>query len=352
MSDTVDGAFERDAGPERRDVHVADVSWGVREDEEGEDKGVSRGDNGAVVKPQCAADAGFAEPTDGLSLQPILGDKRDEDEEAFWFPPEHPDEPGDQASESADGGAEQRSDVAAEQVKAFVGGTLQAFAQGGLRLAAHAVGLGVPYEAYYWAAKGMHAIEALASDDGMEVDLPVPVDGLDLMVRISTVGGGAGEVECPVTAFIAPGEGSLVGAVDIGPADGHDDRDHEPAAEHTTETIPDRGETTENPETRTANLRVTVYDQVAVAEIDLAALRHRTRRERVAVLRERVEQELRPRFIGRPETHDLALVIGYDPVLGLLCWVRIDPDLSRTWRMIAEFDPATERLVVIPPKMT
>ena len=220
---------------------------------------------------------------------------------------------------------EQPPDVASEEVKAFVDGTLQAFAQQGLRLAAHAMGVGLAYEAYYWANKSVHAIEALTSDDGIQVDLPVPVGGLDLMVHVSTADSGADEPEPPVTAFIAPGDGSLAEAVDIGPADHHDNGAYESPAEQPAETIPSRDETATHPEPRAADRPLKVYGQAAVVEVDLTVLQNLTDAKRVAVLRDLAEQKLRPQLIRCLETRDPTLVIVYDRVLRRTWWVRIHP---------------------------
>jgi hypothetical protein len=99
-----------------------------------------------------------------------------------------------------------------------------------------------------------------------------------------------------------------------------------------------------------ANEPVRIYGQAAVATVQLDALQHRTRADRVALLQYLAEQELRPLLCADSETHDLALVIGYDPALGLVFWARIDPDPSRCWQMAAGFDPASDRLVVGKPR--
>jgi hypothetical protein len=242
---------------------------------------------------------------------------------------------------------DQASDVATEEARAFVDDTLKAFVQEGLRLGAHAVGLGPVYEVYYWGSKVVNAFEALVSDDGVELGLPVPVGGLDLMVHVSTADGEADGSQPPVTMSIAPGDGSLAGAVEIGPVRPRDERAHEPTASEPAEAGL-RSYEMSRPDIRAVE-SVKVYGQVAVAAMDLSFLKQRPRRDRVAVLQDIAERELRPQLTERPETQDLAVVIGYDPALGLAFWTRIDRNVSLMWRIVAEFDLATERLVMGEP---
>jgi hypothetical protein len=217
------------------------------------------------------------------------------------------------------------TEVATEEVTAFARGTLEAFTQEGVRLAMHAMGIGLAYEVYYWSDKGVHAIKALTSDDGIELDLPVPVvDGLDLMVRVSTE-----ESKPLVEGYIAPGDGSLAGAMDIGPADHHDNGARESAAEQPGETVPSRAETGAHPEARAADRPAKTNGQTTVAEVDLIALQGLTGAERVIMLQDLAKKKLGPQLIGCLKTRNPTLVIVYDPVLRLAWYVRIYPDLSR-----------------------
>jgi hypothetical protein len=80
--------------------------------------------------------------------------------------------------------------------------------------------------------------------------------------------------------------------------------------------------------------------------MDFSALENRSRADRVAVLRELVVRELRPQLTKGSEYRDLALLIGYDPTMGLAFWTRIDRDPSRLWHVVAEYDPASRQLSI------
>jgi len=228
------------------------------------------------------------------------------------------------------------------QVESFVGRTLQAFGQVLLRAAMHVVGLGPVYEVCHWAIKVTNAVEALLSDHGVELSLPVPVGGVDLMVSVTVGDSENGEHRGPVTMFVAPGEDSFAAAVEIGPAEQGEHATHPLGAKEVaakpSEPVAAAAPVTEE--------HVQVYGEVAVATIDLSALEHRSRADRVAVLRELAERELGPRLTKGRDNEGLALVIGYDPAMGLAFWIRTDPDSSRVWRVVAEYDPATGRLVI------
>jgi hypothetical protein len=224
-------------------------------------------------------------------------------------------------------------------VESFVDGTLKAFAQAGLRVAAHAVGLGPVYEVGHLAVKATNTVSALASDHGAQWSLPVPVDGVDLMVSV-TVGDDRSGDHCPVSLFVAPGEDSLAAAIDIEPAEQAGRAQH-PAAKEAAE--PTKPVPAADP---AAGEHVQLYGQVAVATMDLSALENRSRADRVAALRELVVRELRPQLTKGSEQRDLALVIGYDPTMGLAFWTRIDRDPSRVWHVVAEYDLASRQLAI------
>jgi hypothetical protein len=243
---------------------------------------------------------------------------------------------------------DQASDGATEEVRAFVDDTLKAFAQEGLRIAAHAVGLGPVYEVYYWGSKAVNAGEALVSDNGVELGLPVPVGGLDLMVHVSIADGQADGSQPPVTMSFAPGDDSLAGALEIGPARPHDEQVNEPTESESAEVVP-RSHEMSRPDIRAVE-SVEVHDHVAVAVMDLSVIKRRPRGDRLAVLQDIAARELRPQLTERSEIHDLAMVIGYDPALGLAFWTRVGRDVSHVWRIVAEYDLATERLVMGEPE--
>jgi hypothetical protein len=215
-------------------------------------------------------------------------------------------------------------------VKAFIKSTLQAFVQELAGIVADTAGLGPVYEVCSRVRKGTEAVDALAAGRGTKLSVPAPVSGVDLMVCLE---GGDGVPGPSVSLFVAPGEG-LAAAVEI--ATGGRGRLHPPA------------------ETPAADGPVKVCGEVAVRAVDLSALGHRAPADRVAVLRQLVEQNLRPVLCEDREILDVALVVGFDPAMRLAFWTRICPESSRVWRVVAEIDTDSGRLIIreIIPKAT
>jgi hypothetical protein len=199
-------------------------------------------------------------------------------------------------------------------VKAFVKNTLLAFVQELPAIVAHTAGLGPVYEVCSWVRQGTGAVDALAAGPWTELSVPAPVSGVDLMVRLD---GGDDELVPPVSLFVAPGEG-FAAAVEIA--------------------LAGRGRLASPAETPAADGPIKNYGEVALAAVDLSALRHLAPAERVAVLRQVVERNLRPVLCEVREILDVALVVGFDPVMRLAFWTRIGPEASRVWRVVAEID--------------
>src|SRR5262249_46442830 len=148
-----------------------------------------------------------------------------------------------------------------------------------------------------------HARETPVPGNRPELGLPVPVGGLDLMVQVPAEDGQPEGPRAPVTMFVAPGGGALAGAVDIGPAPCRGE--HGPA-QGPAEAIPEPREVG-RAKTPPTDEPVAVYGQAAVATVHLGMLQHRTRADRVAVLQDLAERELRPLLRADGETRDLAL---------------------------------------------
>ncbi len=81
------------------------------------------------------------------------------------------------------GPAERVCETAREELGKFIKNTFEAFGKQVVKCAAYAHGLGPVFEIYDWTSRVGRTVKALDSDNGMEVDLPFPVGGVEFVVR-------------------------------------------------------------------------------------------------------------------------------------------------------------------------
>jgi hypothetical protein len=152
----------------------------------------------AALCPEFASGTGQLDETDGEG-QPKPDDEVEEDVDQ-----EAPERPkfGERVSEAV-----------AESFK----NTLKAGCIGAAKALAYAHGLGPVAEMVDLGFKAVSVIDALDSTTGLEVEVPFPAGSFDFMMSIRLEGDPA-DTSLPVGWFIAPADGSLYGAMDIGPA--------------------------------------------------------------------------------------------------------------------------------------
>jgi hypothetical protein len=236
--------------------------------------------------------------------------------------------------------------------------TAKAFFGEGIRLGAHAVGLGLVYEVFHWTKKAVDAAEALGSDQGAYLSLPIPVAHLDFMIRLRT-GDQADDQPPPVTLFVAPGEDSLAAAIELNAVEESKEDKTQEAAEAdgpavTSEPASQYGRERDKhrKESRRTDYEwvqdVQIYGGVVVAKMDLSDLASRSRIDRLVALQQYSAYSLREGLNRLGSGIDL--FIGFDESMGTAFWVRVASNQSKAWRINAEFRLATHTFAIEEPE--
>jgi len=145
-------------------------------------------------------DAGFDEDEEVRECLPLVSDR---------------DREGDAADQPSD--EPERRGLAEDELNTFLTETLKAFADHVVNAIAIAhPPLGAAIKLVDLVSKAGQAVSAVDSDEGPEIDIPIPCGAVTFMFRMP-LRGEPGEPGSPITAYIAPG-GPLVGALGISPA--------------------------------------------------------------------------------------------------------------------------------------
>ncbi len=263
-------------------------------------------------------DAGFDEDEEVRECLPLVSDR---------------DREGDAADQPSD--EPERRGLAEDELNTFLTETLKAFADHVVNAIAIAhPPLGAAIKLVDLVSKAGQAVSAVDSDEGPEIDIPIPCGAVTFMFRMP-LRGEPGEPGSPITAYIAPG-GPLVGALGISPA-----RHAAPEAPVGAEPGPGTDAQGGQPG---ADEAVRYYGDVAVARMKLDLGGNPPRPELAAQARDEAEKHLRQPLLDKRGS--LALVIGYDPAARLCVWARLGEDPSHPWLIKAEVDPRTGDLII------
>lgn len=265
------------------------------------------------------ADAGFHEDEEVRECLPLASDRDGEGDAA--------DQPSDEP---------ERRGLAEDELNTFLTETLKAFADhvvNAIAIAHPPVGAAIKFVDLV--SKAGQAVSAVDSDEGPEIDIPIPCGAVTFMFRVP-LGGEPGETGSPITAYIAPG-GPLVGALGISPAR------HAAPAEAPAGAEPGPGTDAQGGQPG-ADEAVRYYGDVAVARMKLDPGGNPPLPELAAEARDEAEKHLRQPLLDKRGS--LALVIGYDPAARLCVWARLGEDPPRPWLIKAEVDPRTGDLII------
>jgi hypothetical protein len=225
-----------------------------------------------------------------------------------------------------------------------------------VKIAMQAHGLGFMYELGDLTIKSVHAVQAVTCDEGATitapVPLPVPVDGLDFMINVPMANVDHGETRPPVTAFIAPGGGLWLAAVEIAPVRPGDK--HQPATQPGEEPEPREADpipaqaSCDDCEPAVKIMAAGSRD-IAIATVALTVLKRRTRKERLALLLRLTEQEQWQALAKKLRGLGVSLLIVYDPATGLCLCASLDQGRPHRWHLDAEYDPDRGRVFIDEP---
>lgn len=249
--------------------------------------------------------------------------------------------------------ADRWSDVATEEEKEFIRGTLEACVQQVVKIAMQAHGLGFMYELGDLAVRSVHVVQAATCDDGAVITaplpLPVPVYGLDFMINVPMVNVDGGVTRPPVTAFIAPGGGSWLAAVEIAPVRPGDE--NQPAMQpgeepEPRETGPIPAEASGEDCEPAVKVMPAASRDIAIATVALTVLKRRTRKERLALLLRLTEQEQWQALARKLRGLGVSLLVIYDPATGLCLCASLGQGRPHRWRLDAEYETDRGRLFI------